>query len=100
MGANRRFALIRAQRVAGFGRLIRRMPTNEIRGHSPGKSAANARPQTIHERRFVAVREWSVARFMQEVLFFQFYGKMKEFRAKLIITKFVENKISYKMVLL
>ena len=35
---------------------------------------------------------------MQEVSFFQFYGKMKEFRAKLIITKFVEHKISYKMV--
>jgi len=37
---------------------------------------------------------------MREVSFFQFYGKMKEFRAKLIIrvTKFVEHKISYKMV--
>jgi len=35
---------------------------------------------------------------MQEVSFFQFYGKMKEFRGKLIIIKFVEDKISYKMV--
>jgi len=35
---------------------------------------------------------------MGEVSFFQFYGKKKEIRAKLIVTKFVEDKISHKMV--